>query len=83
MSGVSSSAIRPFGWMRDSRDSCARVAALLTSVVDAAPVGSSRRLAASRAACTAERASSRFIAVARFSRWRARVSSRLSSRPYT
>jgi hypothetical protein len=83
MSGVSSSAMRPFGWIRDSRDSCACVAVLLTTAVDAAPVGSSRRLAASRAACTADSASSRLIAVCRFSRWRARVSSRLSSRPYT
>ena len=54
--------MRPFGWMRDRRDSCACVAALLTAAVDATPAASSRRLAASRAACTAESASSRVIA---------------------
>ena len=37
MSGVSSRAMRPFGWMRERRVSCACVAALLTIVVEAAP----------------------------------------------
>jgi hypothetical protein len=81
-SGVSSSAIRPFGCSRDSRVSCACVAALLTAAEDCA-LASSRRFAASRAACTAASDSSRTIAAARFSRWRTRVSSRLNSRPYT
>ena len=58
------------------RNDAAGLAALLTAVLR------SLRLAASRAACVADKASSRASAFFRFSRWRCRVCSRLNSSPY-